>query len=63
VEGVKGFTPNGGPLGKNELGRKHGSKSSARKVASAAIAKIPFGLAQYIAQYWKPRDAELREAL
>lgn len=30
-DGVKGFTPNGEPLGKNVLGRKHGSKSKARK--------------------------------
>src|SRR5262249_40588111 len=28
--GVKGFTPNGQPLGKNELGRKWGSKSPQR---------------------------------
>lgn len=48
--GVKGFTPHGQPLGKNELGRKHGSKSKARKAASAKIAKIPFPLAQHIAR-------------
>lgn len=53
-DGVKGFTPNGGPLGKNELGRKHGSKSKARKAASAAIAKIPMPLARYIAATYKP---------
>jgi len=53
--GVKGFTPNGGPLGKNELGRKHGSKSKARKAASAAIAKIPLPLARHIAQVYYPR--------
>jgi hypothetical protein len=53
-DGVKGFTPAGQPLGKNELGRKFGSKSKARKAASAAIAKIPFVLAQYIARAWKP---------
>jgi C-5 cytosine-specific DNA methylase len=52
--GVKGFTPNGEPLVKNTLGRKHGSKSKARKAASAAIAKIPFPLSQYIAQVYKP---------
>ncbi|MFA4987661.1 MAG: DNA cytosine methyltransferase [Candidatus Brocadiia bacterium] len=33
---------------------RHGSKSNARKAASAAIAKIPFPLAQYIAQVYKP---------
>jgi len=53
-EGVKGFTPNCGPLGKNEIGRKHGSKSKARKAASAAIAKIPMPLARYIAATYKP---------
>jgi hypothetical protein len=52
--GVKGFTPNGGPLGKNELGRKHGSKSAARKSASALIAKIPLVLSRHIAASWKP---------
>ena len=45
-EGVKGFTPSGGPLGKNVLGRKHGSKSKLRKRASAEIAKIPPTLAR-----------------
>lgn len=47
--GVKGFTPNGEPLGKNTLGRKHGSKSKARKMASAMIAKIPLPLARHVA--------------
>ena len=32
------------------------SKSSARKAASAAIAKIPFPLAQHIARVWFPND-------
>jgi hypothetical protein len=32
----------------------HGSKSSARKAASARIAKIPFPLASYIARTFKP---------
>jgi len=35
--------------------RRHGSKSTARKAASAAIAKIPFALARHIARAWKPR--------
>ena len=52
--GVKGFTPNGEPLGKNTLGRRHGSKSKARKAASAMIAKIPFPLSSYIAKHFKP---------
>lgn len=52
--GVKSFTPNGEPLGKNTLGRKHGSKSPQRKAASAQIAKIPFPLAQHIAKSFRP---------
>lgn len=36
--------------------RKHGSKSSARKAASAQIAKIPFPLSQHIASVYKPRN-------
>lgn len=55
-DGVKGFTPAGQPLGKNELGGKHGSKSRARKAASAAIAKIPLPLARHIARCWKPLE-------
>ncbi len=53
-EGVKGFTPHGQPLGKNELGRRYGSKSRKRKEASAVIAKIPSGLADWIAKCFKP---------
>lgn len=45
------------PLGKNELGRKFGSKSNSRKAASAQIAKIPFPLARWIAHVWKPKRA------
>ena len=37
--------------------RKHGSKSSSRKAASAMIAKIPFALAQHIARTFKPQGA------
>lgn len=33
-----------------------GSKSNARKAASAAIAKIPFVLASHIARVWKPKE-------
>ena len=33
---------------------RHGSKSNARKAASAMIAKIPFPLAQHIARVWRP---------
>ena len=35
--------------------RKHGSKSNARKAASAMIAKIPLALAQHIAAVYYPR--------
>jgi hypothetical protein len=38
----------------SSISRQYGSKSNARKAASAAIAKIPFPLAQHIAHYWKP---------
>lgn len=53
MDGIKGCTPNGGALGLNEFGR-HGSKSSARKAASARIAKIPLPLSQHIARVFKP---------
>jgi len=36
------------------ISRLYGSKSTARKAASAAIAKIPFVLARHIAASWKP---------
>lgn len=39
----------------NSISRRYSSKSKARKAASAAIAKIPFVLAQYIAQVYKPK--------
>jgi hypothetical protein len=57
ISGVKGLTPDGQPTGKNVAARMCGSKSKARKAASAAIAKIPFPLAQHIARYWKPQDS------
>ncbi|MDE2104872.1 MAG: DNA cytosine methyltransferase [Patescibacteria group bacterium] len=56
-DGVKGFTPDGQPLGKNVLGRMCSSKSNARKEASAMIAKIPYPLAQWIAKVFKPKAA------
>jgi hypothetical protein len=37
------------------ISRRTGSKSNARKAASAAIAKIPFPLARHIAAVWKPQ--------
>lgn len=63
TRGVKGFTPNGEPLGKNTLGRKYGSKSAKRKAASALIAKIPFPLAQHIAKCFKPLPSGSVEGL
>jgi hypothetical protein len=38
------------------LQRRQGSGTSARKAASALIAKIPLPLALHIAQAWKPQD-------
>ena len=37
---------------------KSGSKSSARKAASAMIAKIPLTLARHIARAWKPMEID-----
>jgi len=53
VEGVKqaGIS---GPLWFDEGAAKHGSKSPARKAASAQIAMIPLPLSQYIARTYKP---------
>jgi C-5 cytosine-specific DNA methylase len=39
----------------NSTCRRHGSKSQARKRASAMIAKIPLTLSRHIAASWKPR--------
>jgi hypothetical protein len=38
----------------SSMPRRFGSKSTARKAASAQIAKIPFALAQHIARVYKP---------
>jgi hypothetical protein len=59
-DGVKGFTPNGQPLGKNTLGRRFGSKSDSRKAASAMIAKIPFPLSSHIARCFKPQGTDVQ---
>jgi hypothetical protein len=37
--------------------RHHGSRSNARKAASAKIAKIPLALARHVARAWWPADA------
>ncbi len=53
--GLSGIRSNGKGDGWFQDGAaKHGSKSNARKAASAMIAKIPFILAQHIARSWKP---------
>jgi len=39
----------------NSTCRKHGSRSNARKAASAQIAKIPFALARYVAESFKSK--------
>jgi site-specific DNA-cytosine methylase len=54
-EGSKGFTPNGERMGDNIGPRQHAFKSSARKQASAEIAKIPPSLASWIAKTFKPK--------
>lgn len=38
--------------------RRHSSKSKARKIMSAQIAKIPFALARHIAAVYKPREVQ-----
>lgn len=38
--------------------RRHGSRSNARRAASAQIAKIPFELASHIARVYKPKNRE-----
>jgi hypothetical protein len=57
LQGVK----NGGDWfgsGRNaSLQRRQSSKSSARKAASAHIAKIPYELARHIGRAWMPREA------
>jgi len=38
---------------------RSGSKSKARKAASAAIAKIPFPVSSYIARIYKPLESQI----
>ena len=53
--GISGVRANGkGDKWFQDGSARHGSKSSSRKAASAAIAKIPFTLSRHIAQAWKP---------
>jgi len=42
----------------NSTCRKHGSKSNARKAASALIARIPYALSRYIAEQFYPRESK-----
>jgi hypothetical protein len=53
--GISGVRANGkGDRWFQDGAARHGSKSNARKSASAMIAKIPFELARHVAQSWKP---------
>jgi hypothetical protein len=51
--GTKGYAAR---LGQSTISRRHGSKSTARKAASARIAKIPAPLARHIAQVFYPTE-------
>lgn len=56
MSGLRGMShPNGGrkDLGGPNDPRRFNSKSSARKAASAQIAKIPYALSHYIARAWR----------
>ena len=55
-KGLKGYASGTGNLGKSIVSRQTSSGSSARKAASAYIAKIPFLLARHIAAAWKPLE-------
>jgi hypothetical protein len=53
--GISGLRKNGKGDGWFQDGAaKYGSQSSARKAASAHIAKIPYALARHIAESWHP---------
>lgn len=55
-EGVKAAAAYRGQCSGWGVAQYTGSKSKARKAASAAIAKIPFPLAVHIAKYWHPQQ-------
>ena len=63
VEALSGMNPEAGTkgyaarLGESTISRKYGSKSSARKAASARIARIPLTLSRHIAQVYYPFSA------
>lgn len=57
--GISGVRANGkGDRWFQDGAAKNGSKSKARKAASAAIAKIPLVLAQHIARVYKPTESK-----
>lgn len=57
--GISGERDNGkGDRWFQDGAAQHGSKSSARKAASARIAKIPFALASHIARVYYPKGGE-----
>jgi len=56
VEGRKGGGDWFGSGDNCSMQRRHGPKSSARKAASAKIAKIPFALSSWIARTYKPQE-------
>lgn len=53
-EGRKGYASGTGNLGKSTVSRTTSSKSSARKAASARIARIPLALSRHIARTYFP---------
>jgi hypothetical protein len=56
--GISGVRTNGkGDRWFQDGAAKHGSKSTARKAASAKIAKIPLALSSHIARVYKPKAA------
>jgi hypothetical protein len=55
--GISGPRNNGkGDAWFQDWAARHGSKSNARKAASAMIAKIPFPLAHHVAKSFKPKE-------
>lgn len=48
--------------GEGTIGRTTSSKSPARKMASAMIAKIPLVLSRHVAASWRPDDAAIQRA-
>ena len=60
--GISGTRNNGkGDAWFKDGAAQHGSKSNARKAASALIAKIPFALSSHIARCFKPIDTSADE--